>query len=178
MGAQTLPQRRADALAAITAAAAANRTPLGTSGLSVLIDADQLPDAQRAVLTDGTPITADTFDLLTCTAVCTLIFGTKAKGGFVPLGMGRTRRRATVSQWAALIARDRGCVRCGRTPRFCEAHHIVHWRHGGLTDVSNMVLLCSRCHHDLHHGRYTITMSPVGIPELHVNRGPPITGTA
>ena len=36
---QTLPQRRADALAAITAAAAANRSPLGTAGLSVLIDA-------------------------------------------------------------------------------------------------------------------------------------------
>jgi predicted HNH restriction endonuclease len=46
--------------------------------------------------------------------------------------------------------------------------------HDGLTDVSNLVLLCSRCHHDLHHGRHTITMSPAGIPELHTNRGPPI----
>ncbi len=157
---QTLPQRRADALAAITAAAAANRSPLGTCGLSVLIDAADLTDAQQAVLADGTPITADTFDLLTCTAVCTLIFGTKTTGGFVPLALGRTRRRATATQWAALIARDRGCIRCGRSPRFCEAHHILAWRHGGLTDVSNMVLLCSRCHHDLHHGRYTITIDP------------------
>ena len=170
---ETLPQRRADALAAMAAAAGANRSPLGTSGLSVLIDADDLPDAQRAVLTDGSPITADSFDLLTCTMVCTIIFGTKTTGGFVPLAMGRTKRRATVAQWAALIARDRGCVRCGRTPRFCEAHHILHWRHGGLTDVSNLVLLCSRCHHDLHHGRFTITMTPAGIPQLHVNRGPP-----
>ena len=73
---QTLPQRRADALAAMAAAAAANRAPLGTCGLSVLIDAADLTDAQQAVLADATPITADTFDLLTCTAVCTLIFGT------------------------------------------------------------------------------------------------------
>jgi hypothetical protein len=170
---ETLPQRRADALGAIAAAAAANRTPLGTAGLSVLVDAEQLPDAQRAVLADGSPITAEAFDLLTCTAVCMVIFGAKTTGGFVPLAMGRTKRRATATQWAALIARDRGCVRCGRSPRFCEAHHILHWRHGGLTDVSNMVLLCSRCHHDLHHGRYTITMTQDGIPELHLGRGPP-----
>ena len=171
---QTLPQRRADALAAIAAAAAANRAPLGTCGLSVLIDAADLTDAQQAVLADATPITADTFDLLTCTAVCTLIFGTTTTGGFVPLALGRTRRRATATQWAALIARDRGCIRCGRSPRFCEAHHIVAWRHGGLTDVSNMVLLCSRCHHDLHHGRYTITMDPDGTPHTHISRGPPL----
>ena len=170
---ETLPQRRADALAAMAEAANANRNPLGTSGLSVLIDADDLPEAQRALLTDGTPITADSFELLTCTMACMVIFGTKAKGGFVPIAMGRTSRRATVHQWGALIARDRGCVRCGRTPRFCEAHHIVHWRHGGVTDVSNLVLLCSRCHHDLHHGRFEIAMDPVGIPEVRVSRGPP-----
>jgi len=175
---ETLPQRRADALAAIAAAAEANRNPLGTSGLSVLIDAQDLPEAQRAVLTDGSPITADSFDLLTCTVACMVIFGTKTPGGFVPLAMGRTKRRATGAQWAALIARDRGCVRCGRSPRFCEAHHILHWRHGGLTDVSNLVLLCSRCHHDLHHGRYTITMNPVGLPEIHVGRGPPMPAQA
>ena len=171
---ESLPQRRADALAAVAAAAAANRTPLGTSGLSVLIDVADLPAAERAVLADGAPITADTFDVLACTMVCAVIFGTKTPGGFVPLMLGRTRRRASSAQWAALIARDRGCVRCGRSPRFCEAHHILHWRHGGLTDVSNLVLLCSRCHHDLHHGRFTVTMTPVGIPEIHTSRGPPI----
>jgi hypothetical protein len=171
---ETLTQRRADALAAMAAAADANRTPLGTSGLSVLIDAEDLPEAQRAVLTDGTPITADTFDLLTCTTVCTVIFGVDGPGGFVPITLGRTRRRATTAQWSALIARDRGCIRCGRTPRFCEAHHVVHWRHGGLTDVDNMVLLCSRCHHDLHHGRFEITMCADGVPEIHVGRSPPV----
>ncbi len=171
---ETLPQRRADALAAMAAAAAANRAPLGTSGLSVLVDADDLPQAARAVLTDGTPITADTFDLLACTVACLVVFGINTAGGFVPLAMGRASRRATAAQWAALIARDRGCVRCGRSPRFCEAHHILHWRHGGLTDLSNLALLCSRCHHDLHHGRFTITMTPDGLPEIHTGRGPPV----
>ncbi|MBK9434533.1 MAG: HNH endonuclease [Micrococcales bacterium] len=40
------------------------------------------------------------------------------------------------------IARDRGCIRCGRSPRYCQAHHIVHWKNGGLTDLSNLVLMC------------------------------------
>ena len=175
---QSLPQRRADALAAIASAAAANRSPLGTSGLSVLIDADDLPAAQRARLTDGTPITAEVFDLLACTVACMVIFGINTPGGFVPLAMGRASRRATAAQWGALIARDRGCVRCGSAPRLCEAHHILHWRHGGLTDVSNMALLCSRCHHDLHHGRFTITMTQEGLPEIHTGRSPPVPARA
>ena len=43
--------------------------------------------------------------------------------------------------------------------------------------VSNMALLCSRCHHDLHHGRFTITMDPDGIPHTHISRAPPRRAT-
>ena len=33
---------------------------------------------------------------------------------------------------------------------------MLHWLHGGLTDLANLVLLCSR-HHDAHHrGEFTI----------------------
>jgi 5-methylcytosine-specific restriction endonuclease McrA len=72
-----------------------------------------------------------------------------------------------------LIARDRGCIRCGRSPRHCHAHHILHWKDGGRTDLSNLALLCSRCHHDLHMGRYTITMDTHTIPAITHTRGPP-----
>ena len=116
----------------------------------------------------------ESFDLLTCAAVCQVIFGVKRKGTFVPLALGRAKRRATAQQWAALVARDRGCIRCGRAPRFCQAHHILHWKNGGLTDVSNLALLCARCHHDLHHGRYTITVDEYGIPTITATRGPPL----
>ena len=57
---------------------------------------------------------------------------------FVPLALARGRRGASHAQWQALVARDRGCIRCGRTPRFCEAHHVHHWRHGGTTDITNL----------------------------------------
>jgi hypothetical protein len=39
-----------------------------------------------------------------------------------------------------------------------------------------MVLLCSRCHHDLHFGQYTITMDQ-GIPRITptTGRAPPVS---
>jgi hypothetical protein len=36
------------------------------------------------------------------------------------------------------------------TRGFTQAHHIVFWRDGGSTDLSNLVLLCS-WHHKLVH---------------------------
>ena len=172
--ARTAAQRRADALGDIVAAGLAGTRPVGTSGLSVLVDVEHLDEAARAVLDDGTPIGPAQFDRLTCTAICTLILGRRRGDTFVPLALGRTARRATRGQWAALIARDRGCIRCGRAPRFCEAHHIVHWKNGGVTDVSNLVLLCSRCHADLHLGHYTITMTSDQVPIIRPTRPPPI----
>ncbi len=171
---RTTAQCRADALGDIVAAGMASTRPVGSSGLTVLVDAEHLDDSARAVLDDGTPIGRAAFERLTCTAICTLVLGRTHGDTFVPLAMGRTARRATRGQWAALIARDRGCIRCGRAPRFCEAHHILHWRHGGLTDLSNLCLLCSRCHADLHLGHFTITMSSHHIPTIHTTRPPPI----
>ncbi|MCB9428410.1 MAG: DUF222 domain-containing protein [Actinobacteria bacterium] len=169
----TPAQRRADALTDMSKAAAANTHPGGVSAVSILVDLENLPTSDNATLVDGTPLGAGSFDLLSCAAVCTVIFGIKRTGTFIPLALGRKRRRASAAQWAALIARDRGCIRCGRTPRHCHAHHIIHWKDGGRTDLSNLALLCSRCHNDLHHGRYTITMDTHTIPVITHTRGPP-----
>ncbi len=170
---RTAKQRRADALADMVAAACANTRPLGVSGLSVLVDLEDLADGAGATLEDGTPIGPCTFDLISCTAVAWVILGITRNKTFVPLALGRGSRRASAGQWVALIARDRGCIRCGRAPRFCEAHHIVHWRHGGSTDLSNLALLCSRCHHDLHEGRFWITVDRHGVPQVTVSRASP-----
>ncbi|WP_442860877.1 HNH endonuclease signature motif containing protein [Amycolatopsis sp. CA-230715] len=35
-------------------------------------------------------------------------------------------------------------------PRHCEAHHVVEWAHGGLTELGNLVLLCGHHHRLLH----------------------------
>ncbi|MEM9519725.1 MAG: DUF222 domain-containing protein [Actinomycetota bacterium] len=67
-----------------------------------------------------------------------------------PLWAGRTARTANLQQWRALVERDEGCVVCGADPSRCEAHHLIWWSHHGPTDIDNLVLLCSHCHHELH----------------------------
>lgn len=166
-------QRRADALDDVVSLAGASRSPLGVSELTVLVDVDNLPHGAKAALEDGRLLGPDSFDLLSCTAAMTIVFGTHRPGGFVPLRLARSRRRASAAQWAALKVRDRGCIRCGKPPRYTHAHHIIHWKHGGLTDLSNLCLLCARCHHDLHLGYFTVVMGRDGIPVITTGRGPP-----
>ncbi len=172
---RSIHQRRADALLDLVTAGMANTNPLGISQVSVLVELEDL-SADGAVLDDGSVLGTRMLDLLTCTAIVSVILGTRRNNVFVPLALARGKRGASVWQWRSLIARDRGCIRCGRAPRFCQAHHIHHWRHGGTTDLSNMVLLCSTCHHDLHHGHYTVTMNN-GIPTITTTstRSPPLT---
>jgi hypothetical protein len=45
---------------------------------------------------------------------------------------------------------------CGAT-RGLHAHHIVHWHDGGLTELSNLVLVCPYHHRSHHRGGITIT---------------------
>jgi hypothetical protein len=71
-----------------------------------------------------------------------------------PLYVGRAARIVSRELWRALVVRDQRCVvkGCHRRPAQCEAHHVKHWADGGLTDLSNTVLLCAVHHHD-HHDR-------------------------
>ncbi|WP_084124988.1 HNH endonuclease signature motif containing protein [Demequina sp. NBRC 110054] len=66
------------------------------------------------------------------------------------LNLGRQQRLFSRSQRVALAERDGGCARCHAPIEHCEAHHIDWWEHGGRTDLSNGVMLCTRCHHDTH----------------------------
>ncbi len=169
-------QRRADALDDLVSAGQANTNPLGISQVSVLVDLEDL-GADGAILEDQSALGERMADLLTCTAIVSVILGTRRHNTFVPLALARGKRSASHHQWRALIARDHGCIRCGKAPRYCHAHHIHHWRHGGTTDLSNLVLLCSTCHHDLHHGHYQVTINH-GIPTITTttDRSPPLTG--
>jgi len=174
---RTATERRADALDDLVSMARANTRPMGVSGLTVLIDVENLPEGIKAALEDGTVLGPDTFDWVSCSVALAAVFGQKTPKGFRPLALARSKRRATHDQWLALVARDRGCIRCGKPPRYTEAHHIIHWRDGGLTDLSNLCLLCSRCHHDLHMGDFDVLMGADGIPTLISGRGPPKSRT-
>lgn len=68
------------------------------------------------------------------------------------LDVGRASRVVSPGLFAALRARDGGCThpKCDRPPEWCDAHHVVHWAHGGVTDLDNLVLLCRRHHTETH----------------------------
>lgn len=74
------------------------------------------------------------------------------------LDLGRVERFFTRAQRIALVERDGGCARCHAPPEHCEAHHINWWENGGLTDLSNGVMLCTRCHHDIHRYGWDIVV--------------------
>ena len=77
------------------------------------------------------------------------------------LDLGREVRLFTRAQRVALLERDGGCAKCHAPPEHCEAHHIRWWEHGGVSDLSNGVMLCTRCHHDVHRQGW----------EIHVDGG-------
>ena len=99
-----------------------------------------------------------------------------------PLWVGRQRRLATRAQRRALYARDQGCIGCGLDPDWCQAHHITYWEAGGPTDIDNLTLLCSRCHHQIHDNNWQIKQTPTGkhimIPPTTPNRPPPPNKTS
>ena len=97
--------------------------------------------------------------------------------------LGRLTRTVTKAQWRALIAQDQHCVArgCHRPPSQCQAHHVIHWANGGLTNLDNLVLLCHQHHHQLHDQHHQLpctggrTMTEAGWLDPPTNN--PLTGT-
>jgi Domain of unknown function (DUF222)/HNH endonuclease len=81
-----------------------------------------------------------------------------------PLEVGRTTRVVSAAQRHALVVRDRGCAfpECDRPPGWCEAHHLVHWLHGGPTDLPNLALVCRAHHRAVHEGGWRLGRGPDG----------------
>lgn len=105
-----------------------------------------------------TPMPAAVVGLLTCdTALHTVLLD----GLGVPLEAGRDHRHPTPAQRRALAARDGGCTfpGCTTPPTWCDAHHLVHWRHGGRTDLDNLILVCRHHHRVAHRSGWTVTLS-------------------
>lgn len=64
------------------------------------------------------------------------------------INAGRSTRLATDGQIRSLLAMWAGqCAMPGCThTRFMEFHHMEEWANGGLTDMDNLIPLCSACH--------------------------------
>jgi hypothetical protein len=71
-----------------------------------------------------------------------------------PLDLGRRTPIVPPAMRRAVIARDRACrfPGCDRPHAWCDAHHVTHWSDGGITAVTNLLLLCRRHHRMVHEG--------------------------
>ena len=136
--------------------------------LIVSVDYDVLTgQLKNASLIDGTPIDIDELRHIACDAgIVPAIFAADGQ----PLYMGRKQRAATTAQKLALYARDKHCIGCGMRPTACDAHHITWWDDNGPTDITNLVLLCPKCHKKVHKHGYVVTRDPTGQHHL---RPPP-----
>ncbi|WP_084039452.1 HNH endonuclease signature motif containing protein [Demequina sp. NBRC 110053] len=172
---RTVPQMRADALAIVARhMIGVDDSVLPRSAVTVVVrtqaaDAvDAIDAAGRGQTSDGVA-SVDGFGQPVSASTARRIAG---DGTIVPvtltadsavLDLGRDRRSFTRDQRLALVERDGGCAMCGAPPSWCEAHHIRAWGEAGRTDLDNGLLLCTRCHHDLHRQGWLVDATPTQV---------------
>ncbi|GAA1598540.1 hypothetical protein GCM10009804_63860 [Kribbella hippodromi] len=150
-----------------SAANSSIRGPLPRPHITVTIDFNDLKAATASAtgrLIYGDALSAATIRRLACDAqILPIVLGSDSQ----PLDVGSTVRLATGPIRKALVARDKGCVCCAAPPIYCDAHHIISWIDGGETKLTNLALLCKRCHRDLHRGHWNINITNGTV---HVSR--------
>jgi len=162
---RTKRQRLGDAVCELIYRAA-NPDGEGRTLLAVHLDLNALTDhvATTTTLASGCHLAPSVVRRMCCDGEFLPLV---LNGHSVPLDAGTTRRLVNPKQREALVARDRGCAYPGCTApaRWAEAHHIVHWKDGGPTDLANLVLLCRRHHRVLHHSPWQVRIRD-GLPEF------------
>lgn len=148
---------------------ASQRTHLQvTTSLETLLG---LAGAPAAELEFSLPISAKTVERLACDCTVTrILLGADS----AVIDVGRARRVVSGATRKALNVRDAQCCwpGCDRPASWTSAHHLVHWIHGGTTDVPNLALLCYRHHWMVHEGNWQLVRADDG----RVVTIPPSTG--
>jgi hypothetical protein len=124
--------------------------------LVVSLSFEQLRD-QLGVgyLPDSGTLPASTIRRLACDAkIIPIVLSSDG----LPLDVGRTTRTIPPAIRTALNERDKACKApgCDRPLSWTDAHHVQSWLDGGITALSNLVLLCRRHHTMVHQGKLRI----------------------
>ncbi|MDN6329309.1 MAG: HNH endonuclease [Brachybacterium sp.] len=140
----------------VSAEALAQNVPAGTPRPSAHdVPAGTTP---RCGVLGAGPLEVTTAERLACTGQVSLVL-TDA-GGEV-LHLGRKQRLASRAQRRALRLRDATCTFPGcHQARHLDAHHLLPWSEGGLTDIEGLALLCRRHHVMVHEGGLRVVRDP------------------
>lgn len=163
-------QQRHDVLGAILSAASrvADAPHLAGAPPAVLVTVTRTVLDERTGVghIDGTetPVSLDTVEALIDEAGSQEV---TLDGEGACLSLGSVQRCFTPSQRRAIIARDGGCLipGCPIPAGWSEVHHVVPYRSGGATHVSNGVLLCWWHHHIIDSGPWRLRMVR-GVPQV------------
>ncbi len=129
-----------------------------TIPLADLVDPASGPAA--AELGFGATISAARARMLACDgSISRIVFGPAGQ----LLDLGRDKRVVPPPLRKAVEHRDRHCVfaGCDAPAHWCDVHHLLHWIHGGDTNLDNSALLCESHHTKVHHG-FRVERQPDG----------------
>jgi len=129
-----------------------------TSSLETLLGLEGAPAAEMDF---SLPISSTTVERLACDSnVTRVLLGSESQ----VIDVGRSKRVVSGPVRKALDVRDRHCQwpGCDRPAKWSVAHHVVHWIHGGTTDLDNLVLLCHRHHWLVHEGGWQLVRGDGG----------------
>ncbi len=153
--------RRADALVALCSARLASDPDRDRATVVVHAQLGGLAAGTGGCeIEGGTVIHPQTARRLLCNARVQTVLEDEA--GTV-IGLGRITREPPAWMLRQVRYRDRECrfPGCG-TRRFTEAHHVRWWRHGGRTDLDNLLLICSFHHRLVHEHGWSVKRDPDG----------------
>ena len=107
------------------------------------------------------PISSKSVERLACDCNVTRIL---LDSDSMVIDVGRAKRVIAGPTRKALNLRDQHCQwpGCDRPASWSQGHHLVHWIHGGPTDLPNLALLCLRHHWMVHEGGWQIARSSDG----------------
>jgi Domain of unknown function (DUF222)/HNH endonuclease len=135
--------------------------------LNLVLDIERFRALSRggATTVEGTGLDRATVERLLCDAALHRVV---TQGRSSILDYGSSTRTIPAPLFNALVIRDQRCrfPGCDRPAAWCEGHHVRPWLRGGPTQISNLVLLCSRHHHLLHHPHWHAKLLPDATLEV------------
>jgi 5-methylcytosine-specific restriction endonuclease McrA len=171
-------QQQADALALLAETALHHELDPGAPGeryqVVVHVDAAVLLDPAQpgqSVMEEGSHVPAETSRRLACDA-SRVVMQHDEDGRVVEVG-ARTRTIPPALR-RALQHRDQSCRFPGCGVRVGQGHHVRHWAQGGLTTLTNLVLLCRRHHRAVHEEGYYVARWPDGALRFRRPDGRPL----
>ena len=150
----SIDQRRADALVALvtsSGAAASDTTLVVHASIGALTE-----NLGSATIAGRPTVHPETARRLCCDSKIRTVLD----DGSRTVGIGGTSR--VMPAWLRAEVLERDGHRCGFSG--CEItdhlhmHHVVHWIRGGLTELDNLITLCTFHHKLIHEFRWSVTL--------------------